>query len=498
MAQLKEIDISKSYKKIVKFAEKAFLNGDYEDCLGYIETASNLAYSFNIIYTDVCLEKLLTNICSKVLLSSSINPIGKRIILHDVFGLANRGLTQQYLRAFVKLGYEILYILENKSNYSDAILDELSNYEKATIYLVDSKDNKIDKIKKISQVITDYRPEKAFLHLHPSSVVAVVVWNNFKDIIRYQINLTDHAFWLGVNCINYSLEFRDYGCTVSVEKRGINKEKILIQPYYPILDCAPFAGLPKGLKEKTLIFTGGAYYKMYGDNNEFFKILIGLVTRFQNVVILIAGEGNQVPLEQFIKENNFENKILLIGKRTDINHIFVNTDIYLSTYPITGGLMAQFAAVNGKPILSYSPKDIPCNDVDSLLTINKDSYRKLTHDSHEAFFNYAKLLIDDKFQRQFEGDILRKRVITVDGFAELLAHNLDSHDLLEFETVVIDYKRFVSLYLEVANKYIYNFHLLILKRFRIKAFLYFPKYFFDKKVLKLIFINAKRKIKGGY
>ena len=38
---------------------------------------------------------------------------------------------------------------------------------------------------------------------------------------RYQVNLTDHAFWLGTYAFDYCLEFLDFGAIVSREYRHI-------------------------------------------------------------------------------------------------------------------------------------------------------------------------------------------------------------------------------------------------------------------------------------
>lgn len=62
---------------------------------------------------------------------------------------------------------------------------------------------------------------------------------------RYQINLTDHAFWLGAHAFDYVLEFRDFGANVSRQYHHIAPHKILKQPYYPYIDrTLSFQGFP--------------------------------------------------------------------------------------------------------------------------------------------------------------------------------------------------------------------------------------------------------------
>ena len=42
--------------------------------------------------------------------------------------------------------------------------------------------------------------------------------------------------------------------------------------------------------------------------------------------------------------------------RKDISQLFRNCDIYYGTYPLSGGLMCQYAAAFGNPILAYARK----------------------------------------------------------------------------------------------------------------------------------------------
>lgn len=56
--------------------------------------------------------------------------------------------------------------------------------------------------------------------------------------------MTDHAFWLGRFAFDYCIEFRVYGYNISIQKRKIEKEKILMLPYYPVIRKEKYQGLP--------------------------------------------------------------------------------------------------------------------------------------------------------------------------------------------------------------------------------------------------------------
>lgn len=489
MRNLKLGEIKSVYTNIKMLAKSAFEKNNFEEAIKHIESAAEIAYMFNWIYSDNELESLLSNISFKIInRRKEIIPINNRIVLYDVFALDNRGLTQQYLRAFISWDVEILYIFEGKSlSNSSKILEELKAYPKAEVFIVDSDLSKENKINKIYEKIVEFRPQKAFLHLHPASAVATILWNSLIEVTRYQINLTDHAFWLGTKCIDYSLEFRDYGCTVSYEKRGLAKDQLLIQPYYPITDCKPFTGFPNEVKNNHIkIFTGGAYYKMYGKSGIFFQLLTKLLEIDINVIIIIAGSGNDNPLKEFIKNNSLEKRVFMLGPRPDITYIFEQCDIYLSTYPLTGGLMGQYAAVCKKPILTYTSADIPCNFSEGFIGWKKGDQFKLTHTEIDSFMVEAKLLIENESYRKEKGIENSKHIISSEEFSVNLK-NLVNKNNMEYSFVKenIDYNVFSQYYIECENKYLNNFDSLIVSRYRLKTIYLFP-YIFLFKVLRKI------------
>ena len=479
MSELAIKEIKNAFDKVKLLAKKEYLIGHYETSLKHIETAAEIAYMFNWIYTDEELENLLAAISNAVIpKKNKFSPISGKIVFYDFLALDNRGLTQQYLRALISWGCELLFISERSDlNNSKGILKEIEGYSKAELFVVDNLLTNVEKIKSVYNKIAEFKPEKAFLHLHPASVVAVSIWNAFPNVARYQVNLTDHAFWLGTKCINYSLEFRDYGCNVSYQQRNLSEEKLLIQPFYPIMECQPFIGLPLEIPNDAIkIFTGGTYYKMYGKSGMFFELLKILIEINQKVVILLAGEGNDVPMKQFIYENKYENRIFLLGSRPDITHVFENCDIYLSTYPVTGGLMGQYAANLAKPLLSYTSEDIPCNFSEGFINWNIDSDFKITHTTLDLFKAEALKMIESKDYREKKGEENKKHIITKNEFSIHLKDLVTKNKMdRPFKKVSIDYIAFSNLYIEMENKYLKQFGLFILLRFKFRSVLLFPK-----------------------
>lgn len=400
----RENDLVKTYEKIVSCAEKSFQIQDCLRSINLIKCAAEYQYNVNLRLTDKRLDKLIVNLSDRVTeYSKNFQVIKNNVVLYDSFAWDNRGLTQQYLDALCSCDQYSVMLLHNTcfgegSKYTlefcrqhNVIVKELGNgsYE--------------DREGRLLEIIQNYKPEKVLFHLYPSDVLPLATFHAFKQITSYQINLTDHAFWLGASLIDYSLEFRNWGAAVSINNRFIDKHRLLLSPYYPWQENIPFLGFPIDVKDKIILFSGGSFYKTEGGKGQFYEIVRRILTNNKHVIFLLAGDGNRTTPEKFIKENHFEDRVFLLGNRVDIDQVFKHIDIYLNTYPLVGGLMSQYAAINGKPILTYRNKA-----VESLLRIKKSC--QIVFDDIDELCNEADRLANDPDYRRERGELMRSFV----------------------------------------------------------------------------------------
>lgn len=465
--------VKRVYNQLKRQAHKSFRKGDYEEALTIAQAAAATAFQFNWIYADEELESMLQSISNKLILSRTYVPIPNRVVFYDFLAFDNCVLSEQYLTALLSYDVEILFIFENYNAERSTNIQKLLTSPRVTVYKLPQKISNLEKLKALTELITSFCPEKAFLQMHPSSTVAVTLWNAFSQTTRYLINHSDHAFWLGTRCTDYCLEFRDYGATISLEKRGLKKNQILLQPYYPITTCKPFIGFPKeATQDKVIIYTGATYYKMYGEKGIFFTMMKRILDENPKVVILLSGSGDDKPIKKFIKKNSYQKRLFILGLRNDVNYVFQHCDIYLGTYPVTGGLMTQFAAINGKPILAYTDKSIANNYIEGLL------YRKkgqLTHTNLDDFYAEAKKLINDREYRVGKGNELRDAIIKPEEFNELLRKLITEHK--NYQDVNMDmeinYEKIPRIFLEIENRYLggYRYFLWAFLRFKIISIL---------------------------
>ena len=468
------------YERLVIKAMSLYELGRLSECINCIQSAAEFQYNLNNIYTDRRLEMLIKNISNALYKKNTTYQVTTTVFFYDSFCLDNRGLTQHYLDALVNDSrYKVVYILENDNTQNGNDIIAYLNYHNVKIEVLPAG-SPIEKSKFLYELICIYRPTSALFHLTPYTVIPFLSFYPFKDIIKYQINLTDHAFWLGnKDFFNFLYEFRNYGIVVSQEKRGYNKSQLILNHYYPWQSGALFQGFPIKTEGKTILLSGGAMYKIEGDNDMYFTLLKELLNTFPEILIFYAGGGNDTHLRKFIDENNYHDRLILLGNRVDIDALFKNCDIYISTYPIGGGLMSQYAAINSKPILLYKSKEI------EKLICTKE-YRPYALESIDDFLNEAGKLIRNKDYRESRGKFFRDMLLGKNDFRERFSKtfmdtNFKSEEYCHEE---IDYDYFTGTYVERINNNSFGFiEKALIKRgvfnFKIimNSFLQIPQYF---------------------
>ena len=446
-------DIENIYSQLVNEAKRSFSSRNNKRSLRYIGASALWAYNFNNIYADGDVEKLLKSISENTISPITIeNPLENRCVLIDSFLLDNRGLSQQYLRAMKANGMELLVVYTNRGGrVGKDTLEEIRKYEKASILTFPKQIDVFEQTNEIVNTIADFSPGHIFLHLTPWDVVALMACHAIKGSHIYNINLTDHAYWMGASFIDYNLEFRPYGYTESLEMRGLRDEQLLVLPYYPITPLTTkFDGFPSLPTGAIKVFTGGALYKMLGKNDVFFKLMDAILEISPNVVILIAGFQKDARFDRGCSRMKHGDRIVQIGVRKDIDAVFKNVDIYLNTYPMSGALMSQYAARHSLPIIAYHDKGDVMNYVEEFVNHYQNDYKSF--DSIENMKNYATKLINDIEFRINEGKYLQAGLMTPERFSAEFMRVISSHrSAWKFEKDKINYDSFFERYLDLEN-----------------------------------------------
>ncbi|MBQ4059177.1 MAG: glycosyltransferase [Lachnospiraceae bacterium] len=452
------ITIEQKIKKAKKKIDTCIEKEKYEDALELIQAFSWILYEYNQYYYDEHFEKCIQIISDKVLNSENDYVSSKNTILFfDAFGLNSRGLAQIYIKALCKR-YNVVYVTydRQKNNIPD-ILRILRENNGSAYYLTQS--NCLKMIERLNVIVEKVRPEIMFMYDVPDDVVGTVVFNHYKGKTkRFQINLTDHAFWLGTTAFDYCLEFRNYGASISNYYRNISLEKLLILPYYPIINSdIEFEGYPFQFddKENLLVFSGGALYKTLGAENRYYKIVDYILSSYPEIVFWYAGSGDCTEMNKL--KNKYSNRIFITEEREDLNEILKRCTFYLSTYPVCGGLMFQYAAMAGKV-----PVTLKFDNISDDILINQGELN-VEFLCFEEMKREIKRLIKDKEYRIAREEKMKKAVISEVEFENELFSALDNGktsypvvikeiDIASTKAEYISRFKFKNLYCGLARK----------------------------------------------
>lgn len=485
-------------KQVVAFADKlkkiafnALSKGNYELSLSAISACGGLYYSWNQFYTDSVLEDYL-NVISSQLVHPTFrkNELNANVVLfYDSFGGDARGLTLIYLKALCELGYDVIYL--SPLNYKDKqpILGKvLNNYKVQYEYVIRNKYRETVDI--FTKIINKYRPYKIFMHLLPHDTAAITVLNAYKNVTtRYQINLSDHVFWLGLNAFDYCIEFRNYGAAVSNKYRGIDCKKIILNPYYPYIDKdVLFRGFPSEISDNQIIFSGGALYKTLGDEEQlYFKMVELLLLNNPNVAFVYA--TNDESAKSYFKHiiDKFPNRCVIIRERDDLFQVLKHSVLYLNTYPIIGGLMTQYAAIAGRLPLTLNQKN--SKGLNGIL-IDNDSLGVEFYNYSQLIEEANKLLSNEKYRSQRES-LLNNTVINDEKFRQslcsIIENNKNEYTFTVNEEIQLD---------DFRRNYVRNFSInrikssQLLKNWKCLS-IYFPLSFI---VASIIYIFKKKSV----
>lgn len=439
-------NIQSGFNAIKKKAAKALRNGNYTDAKHYLDVCSNIASQFNLDYADFEIESLYQQIADKTIKQVvDFEPLPDRWVLYDDF-CTTYVLGLQWLEAMALSGKQILYVTTrnvNEESRHKNILDRVAEYENVTVEII-SQGNAFERAQALYDTLVGFRASKLVMHKRPvMSVMDLVLPVLPKGMVSYVINLSDQTFWLGAKYIDYCLEFRQFGTSVSLQRRGLKREQLLMVPFYPADDRNEFGGFPlECTDDKTIIFSGGDFYKTLDDNRMYWKLIQNILHKYPQVVFLFATknipEGDS-DIRRFIRDNHFEGRFIYINFRPDIYQVFAHCDIYMGTSPTSGSLMTQLAAINAKPILQYYEPGTPDDETEQALCINETF--KISFQNEDGFMREADRLITDVKYRKSQGERLQKAMMQHEQFNKLALDTLETNKTqLPINDYPIDYK----------------------------------------------------------
>ena len=406
--------ISMLLEELKLIARHAVADGNFEKALAGVNAAADLLYQYNQIYTDKDLEDILLEIGRKEPLLKNLGenvcPVDSNVVVfYDRFGLDTRGWALCYIKAFAGLDYQVYYIVPSSAEGNQPEIDKAINNNIHKIY-IDFSQGYFSSVKKLADVFVRYKPRSAFFYSTPDDVVGALVFDFLQGgVTRYQVDLTDHAYWLGVNAVDYCVDSRSLGAGIAVYNRGFKKEQIRILDGCAIVhDDIPFAGFNFSTEGKRIIFSGGAIYKTLGDaDNTYYKMIDHILGVHKNIIFYYLGEGDQSELIELQKK--YPDQVYFSAERKDFFEIMKRCVLYFNTYPMFGGLMMRYAAMAGKLPITLKHE----HDADGIL-FHQNELDIEYDDVQTLLADVDRLLTDENYLREREKKMIGATILEDD------------------------------------------------------------------------------------
>ncbi|MCR5030843.1 MAG: hypothetical protein K5982_05160 [Selenomonadaceae bacterium] len=413
--------------------------GQLDDALNLLENLNFHMYSYNQFLRDESTEsafRSLRDIMNGLFPddAKAFTPDENCILFYDGFGLDVRGLAQIYLKALAELNYKILYVTNETAKDNIPTLLRLLETAKVRASVCFLKAiSPSERVRELCAIVSTHKPARGILYSTPWDSAGILAFSRWKGYMaRYLINLTDHAFWPGMDSFDICIEFRAWGASVSNIYRRIPKERIVIQPYYPHFDRnVKFQGYPfVRMTDDFVVFSGGALYKTIDDTMTYYQVIAWMLRTFPQVKFWYAGTGNDKGLRSLIEA--FPGRVFHTAERSDLFQILENVDMYLNTYPGLGGLMTQYSACAGRPPLALvkNPKD----GLGGFL-LQHDAETALAFGSVDEWENAIQKYITDENYRMKLIQKMNNTVITPTRFRNNLQRILGEGQS-DFETII--------------------------------------------------------------
>lgn len=448
---MERLEVENLVAELKKAISKEIQKNRYENAFNIISVCAMLLYEANLYYMDEQLEDNIGDIAAHLVqqgcIGADFTPVDDTLLFFDGFGLNNRGLIQIYMNALCKIKKVIYVTFSDRKNEIPDVLRIIEQYKCKSVFI--DRTTRINQIVQLDAIVKENKPGHFFLYSLPDDVLATAIMSVYdKRIKTYQINLTDHAFWLGAKHLDVCVDFRPYGAKISHEYRKIPQDKIVLVPYYPVVDLnKSFEGYPFEVKEnQKVIFSGGSLYKTLGEGNKYYQIVDYILANYEEAVFWYAGSGDDSELKKIIAK--YPHRAFFTNERKDLYQVIEHCYFYLSTYPVCGGLMFQYAARAGK-----IPVTLKHGNISDDFLIHQSGLG-VEFESLDAIYEEIDHLMRDEEYTKTKSERMREAVISVQDF-EREVKKLFSNEKSNYSDVIyehIDTAAFRQIYLDEISE----------------------------------------------
>lgn len=419
---MNDLRINTEIEKLKKVAKGYLVRQKYNKAIAALTAASDLAYNYNQVYVDIDMENLVGELATELLNNKLIKVTkqkkdnladflpAKTVLFYDGIGFDARGIVTNHLKGLGEAGIKVVYVTLEHRPQEQVIVDGiLKEYNIEKRYFDNS--NYLKAVQDLNAIFEDVKPDMAFFYTLPYDVAGSVLFRAYEGrMVRVLSDLTDHAFWLGRDSIDYVWSLRDIGACIAAYERNIPVDRILCSYLSAeVNESISFKGWPCDTTNKKVIFSGGSLYKTLGDENlYYYQIVSHILSSHDDTVFVYCGAGDSSEIDKLKKE--YPDRIYLLPERDDFYQMIENCTLYLNTYPMFGGMMTRYAILAGKVPVTLKHE---C-DSDGLVP-NQDELQIEYEDINTLLQDVDRMLVEESYLSERE-KLLEKGKYTTEDF----------------------------------------------------------------------------------
>jgi hypothetical protein len=271
-----------------------------------------------------------------------------------------------------------------------------------------------DKILYLYNKLTSYK--SIVLYINPDDIESALAIKIDKILnpnlrVYFFVNHSDHTFSYGRSSSDKVLEVSNYGWTLGRQHDLGDKQSFLGIP----INNATIDSPKKIRSENQLVISGGAAYKFKSAGGFSLRPYLSMLLKSnKDVTVCLVGPGYYDSMWIFITKIFFPSRFKCV-KRLDYlayRELLSKTNVYIDSYPITGGTAFTEALLNGLKVIGISGCPCGYGYADKLRAKNVDGFvsgvQDLLDDKQEAI----------KYQSEIRGEA--RRYHSFDAFEDRL------------------------------------------------------------------------------
>lgn len=182
--------------------------------------------------------------------------------------------------------------------------------------------------------------DQVILHHHPNDLVPILAFGHLRERNITCYNHADHLFWVGASIVERTIEYMELGAAYSQKYRGIQQTDVIEFPpdlSYVGLTDRSLKNRLKIPEEHTVAVAIVSPYKLRPTSSvNFFETVDKMLREIAALTVILVGVGEDDFAE--MTDLSRHERLLLPGRVEDVTGFVAIADLYLESYPMSGGL----------------------------------------------------------------------------------------------------------------------------------------------------------------